>query len=345
MNRTALWYTVGSLVSGLIIFCASGPTPAWAAVLHLDPPESVLYRGDTETVALRLTTDEGECINAAEVVLEYDAGLRAVDVSRGNSIFSVWVVDPVINEAERTISFTGGIPGGYCGRVAGDPALTNVLVEVVMQSPGFAIGSGSDNPNQTIRVVPEKTLVLAHDGSGTAVPFTTEDAVVTLTTTPGQTLTDDWRTRVSEDAVPPADFSISLAREETAFGGQYFITFNTTDKQSGIAYYEVIEEPIADLYSFRWGEATAPWQRVESPYVLVDQTLNSTIRVRAIDKAGNQTMAVLVPDEALRSLSEGRLIFLVVVGVISVLVLVGVIAWLIRRRSRILAEYPDSTTV
>ena len=32
-----------------------------------------------------------------------------------------------INKENRTVTFAGGIPNGYCGRVNGDPKLTNII--------------------------------------------------------------------------------------------------------------------------------------------------------------------------------------------------------------------------
>jgi hypothetical protein len=79
-----------------------------------------------------------------------------------------------------------------------------------------------------------------------------------------------------------------------------------------------------------------------SPYVLIDQSLNSTIRVRAIDKAGNVRIATLVPDPALRSISQNRLITILMVG--SLVVLLGALAFyaLWKRRQRILEEANNS---
>jgi hypothetical protein len=314
------------------------PRSASAALLYFDPGEVTVLRGDTVTLSLRLDTDEGECVNTVDAVIAYEAGIRAVDVSRGSSILNLWVEDPKIDETARTITFAGGITGGYCGRAAGDPGLTNVIADIVFQSPGFAVGGGEakDAPQVAIS---DTSSVLLNDGFGTEAALRTQNAVVLLSDTPGNERTDLWRDRVEEDNDAPADFSVTLTREDTAFSGQYFITWNTQDKQSGIDHYEIMEEPLADLYAFRWGRADAPWVTAESPYVLKDQTLNSTIRVKAIDKAGNETITVLVPDEAVRSMSRDRIVtFAVVGGVLFILVLL-IVYVLLERKKRLLASY------
>ncbi len=312
-----------------------------AALLYLDPSEADLHRGDTATVAVRIDTDTDECINTVDVIIKYDAAVRAEDVSRGDSILNIWVEDPVIDEANHTITFAGGIPGGYCGRIAGDPSLTNVLAEIVFRSPGFAVGAGT-NPVGTVWI-DEASQVFLHDGIGTRAELRTEGATFTLLSTAGTAIDDSWKNRVNEDETPPADFAITLAQDETAFSGEYFITFNSQDKQSGIDHYEVIEEPIEDLYSFTWGGVAAPWSIAESPYVLKDQTLNSTIRVKAVDKAGNETMVIFVPDTALRSMSLDRLITISVMigGALIVLVGVGYVIW--RRKKSLIAAYENNS--
>ena len=103
-----------------------------------------------------------------------------------------------------------------------------------------------------------------------------------------------------------------------------------------------MEEPLEDFYTFQWGRADAPWVEAESPYVLKDQSLNSTIRVKAIDKAGNETIAVLVPDPALRSLSSDRMATL---ALISIFIVVGVVVVgyiLMLRKKRIDKMYDES---
>jgi hypothetical protein len=300
-----------------------------------------VHRGDTVTVALRLDTDEGECVNAVDAVVHYDSSIRAVDVSRGKSILSIWVEDPVIDETDHTIRFAGGIPGGYCGRIPGDPSLTNVLLEIVFRSPGFSIGGGETSPD--VRVwLDDASQAFLHDGFGTPAPLRLQDTSITLLSTAGTAPVDEWKGEVQADKDAPADFTITLTRDETAFSGSHFIIFNTVDKQSGIDHYEVMEEPFSEFGTFRWGRADAPWVETESPYVLTDQSLNSTIRVRAIDKAGNVRIATLVPDPALRSISQDRLITILAVG--SFVVFIGALVFyaLWKRRQQILEEANNS---
>ena len=337
MTRSYYSVVFGALLFTSVLVVMSLGNVANAALLYLDPANVEINRGDTVTLGVRIDTDEGECINTADVVIDYGGAVRAVDVSRGDSILSIWVEDPVIDEENHTISFAGGIPGGYCGRIDGDPRLTNLLAELVFRSPGFSIGGGDDQFSEI--KIGDSSQVLLNDGFGTKADLTVLDARIELSDTAGSSKEDDWSDSVAEDDVPPSEFSINLAKDDDAFSGRYFVAFNTQDKQSGIDHYEIMEEPFEDFYLFKWGGADAPWSVVESPYVLKDQTLNSTIRIKAIDKASNETIEVLVPEEALRTLSRNRIVGITVVGVIA-LGMLGIIGYMLyKRRESLLDEY------
>lgn len=231
--------------------------------------------------------------------------------------------------------FAGGIPGGYCGRIPGDPSLTNVILKLALQSPGFTIGGG-DNTKSPRLWLDDSSQVLLHDGYGTPATLKLQDATIHLLDTAGSEVLDEWRGDVQNDTEQPSDFSITLTRDDFAFNNKYFIVFNSSDKQSGIDHYEVMEEPFSEFYTFKWGRADAPWIRTESPYILKDQTLNSTIRVKAIDKAGNSRISTLVPDTALRSMSQNSLMLWSLIGgtILLILVLAYFAFWMIRKRRR-----------
>ena len=314
--------------------------PLWsdAATLYLDPGVATINRGDSVTLALRIMPDTavGECINAVDAVIRYPDNIQPVDVSLGRSILNIWVERPVIDKDSKTITLAGGLPNGYCGRIEGDPRLTNIVAEIVFRSPGLQIGGGSSVSNVAQVDFGEETQVLLNDGFGTKAPLRLLGATITLEPNAGPVLTDDWREQVRLDTVPPEPFSITLSRDEEgkAFNGKYFISFNTTDKQTGVSYYEVMEEPITELGRFSWGGVDAAWIKTSSPYELKDQSLNSVIRVRAIDKAGNEYLATYIPEESLRSYSRANLIYYTTLGlaVVALISITLVSVWWYRRR-------------
>jgi len=319
------------------------PSTASAASLYIDPAMSELLRGESITMAVRLDTDESinECVNAVDAVITYPENIEPVDVSIGESIFSMWVERPNINKEDRTITFAGGIPNGYCGRVTGDPRLTNVLTEIIFRSPGFVVG-GTQSDANTARVAfaPESAAYL-NDGRGTKADLTTYGANITLNSTGGSGQNNLWRDKVNDDNIPPEEFSIFLEKRDIS--NDYYVVFNTSDKQTGIDTYQIMEESLTEFGSFQWGRADAPWVDARSPYTLQDQSLNSIIRVRAIDKAGNEYIANLIPDESLRTLSSEQLLtYILWAAGLVLLVVTGLVAFvLIKRRRRVTKETSD----
>lgn len=306
-------------------------TPTHAASLYIDPNSLTLLKGDTASVAVRVDTDEDECINTVDAVISYSPGVQAIDVSRGRSILTLWVEEPTIDQDASRVTFAGGIPNGYCGRIPGDPNLTNIVAEIVFRAPGFSVGT-QDTTQSLVHFEPE-TQVLLNDGTGDRAPLRLLDGTIELVQAVGTTTKDEWRTTVNADETQPSPFSIELTRQDGVFGGKYFIAFNTTDKQSGIDHYEVLEESRDDLFTFRFARTDAPWATVESPYVLTDQNLKSIIRVKAVDKAGNERTATLIPDDSLRPVD---ILMYVVIGVAAVfgLIILGALVWLFLRWKR-----------
>lgn len=295
-----------------------------AASLYLDPAYSSLNRGDAIKVAVRLDTDEaqGECVNAVDAVIRYSENIEPVDISTGNSIFSIWVESPKINKEERTVTFAGGVPNGYCGRVIGDPKLSNIITEIIFRSPGFIVGAPATDENKaTIDFIKENSVVYLNDGQGTSFSPAVYGASIDLSNSLGSAISNPWRDEVNSDSQPPTEFAISLQKDDTAFARKWFIVFNSNDKQTGIDHYEVMEEPISQFGTFRWGEAVAPWTIERSPYVLKDQTLNSIIRVKAVDKSGNEYISTLIPDDANRTLSFSFVLVVVVFAALLLLII------------------------
>ncbi|MEK7638659.1 MAG: hypothetical protein AAB388_00715 [Patescibacteria group bacterium] len=328
---------LGIAILGLFFCSVAVPFSATAASLYIDPGHSEINRGDAITLAVRLDVDEAaqECVNAIDAVITYTENVVPIDISIGDSIFNVWVENPIINKDKRTITFAGGIPNGYCGRISGDPRLTNNLINIIFRSPGFAIG-GENDAVAHIDFDPATSAYL-NDGQGTVVAPTVYGATIALTKKAGAVLEDPWREAVQADVRPPEEFSIALEKDTLAFGGKHYIVFNTTDKQTGVDQYQVIEQPLAEFGTFIWGRADAPWITARSPYVLKDQSLNSIIRVRALDKAGNEYIATLVPDSSMRGIATVQILNGVLALLVVMLLVVGgiVVTHVIRRRKRL----------
>ncbi|MFH1423699.1 MAG: hypothetical protein ABIG29_01985, partial [Candidatus Nealsonbacteria bacterium] len=135
----------------------------------------------------------------------------------------------------------------------------------------------------------ESSQILLNDGLGTPVKFSTRGAEFTISPKPFDAAPldpargrNEWQEEIAKDTVPPEIFKIEINQDPLIFEEKYFIIFSTTDKQTGIDYYEIKE---------REGD----WVKTTSPYMLEDQGLRSIIRVRAVDKAGNYIVVEQLP--------------------------------------------------
>lgn len=253
--------------------------------MYLEPSGGQYQPGDTFPVEIKIDT-EGECINAVEVNLSFPQDLKAVDFSRGESIITLWVDSPEINQEKGLISFSGGIPGGYCGRIPGDPEATNSLGKIIFRIPGMIVGELAESLAEVKFL--DTCQVLLNDGFGTPAGLTARGGSFEIVSQRLEPLEEDWQEEIKEDVIPPESFEIEIHREPTAFEGKYFIIFFTSDKQTGIDHYEISETG---------DKAQEKWKEAESPYSLEDQNLNSIIKVKAVDKAGNERIAEYRPSE------------------------------------------------
>jgi hypothetical protein len=302
------------------------PAFASAAVsVFLDPPNISANPRDTFVVNIRIDTG-GECVNAIDGKIKFDnTVLKAVDFGRGQSLISLWLSPPKIDQSAGTISFAGGIPGGYCGRIAGDPGLTNILGKIIFSPTDTAIIT-------THIGMTDDSEVLLNDGLGTKAQAEYKGADVTIGN--GAETKNDWLADIRSDTTAPESFIIELDREPLAYNGKYFIAWSTTDKQSGIDHYEVLETNPWKFGFFEsllsGGEKKAFWTRAESPYVLEDQNLRSRIFVKAVDKIGNEQIAEFEPETSVLQKVEVDRMWIFVTVLLSILIF-ALTAWRTRR--------------
>ncbi len=278
------------LVFCLVLVSCLLPLGAGAVSLYLEPPEGQYQPGDTFSVEIKVDT-EGECINAVEASLSFSQILNAADFSRGKSIITLWIQPPKINQEKGEISFSGGIPGGYCGRVSGDPGASNLLGKIIFKIPGMIVRE-SEESFLEVKFL-DTSQVLLNDGLGTVAGLTTQGAIFKIVPQRTEPLKKGWLEEIKQDVFSPEPFQIKIQQEPTAFEGKYFIIFVTTDKQTGLDHYEVKETRNRHETEH---ETTLNWKVAESPYLLKDQGLKSIIKVKAVDKAGNERTAEYIPE-------------------------------------------------
>jgi len=271
-----------TLIFGLVFLIL--PVFVFAASLYLDPKEEEYYLGDHFGIKIRIDP-EGECINTISVDLTFPNEILIFEgADFGDSIITIWLEKPSSLDAKKInetgkISFSGGIPGGYCGRIPGDPGLTNVVGEIWFFIPSMIVGEVKEKEVE-IKIL-ETSQVFLNDGKGTKAKVNFQNSKIKILPSSGEA-TNQWKEKLAKDGIPPEPFEIQIQKDPLIFDGKYFIIFHTTDKQTGIDYYMVKE-----------GERE--WKIASSPYLLENQNLDEEIKVKAVDRAGNETIVTYYP--------------------------------------------------
>ena len=297
----------------LFLFCvcfAILPLVAEGAILYLEPSSGEYQLGDTFGVKIKIDT-EGECINAIEGNLRFSQDiLKVVDFSQGNSIIALWAKLPEINQESGLVSFSGGIPNGYCGRVLGDPKTSNLLGKIIFRVPEALEGKPRENLAEVGFL--NTSQVLLNDGKGTKAKLITQGAALNILAEKPVIPKDEWKEEIEKDDILPESFKIETSQDPAIFEGKYFIVFSTTDKQTGIDHYEVKE-----------GERD--WKIAVSPYVLENQKLTDDIWIKAVDKAGNERIETIKAPK--KPVSKDTLYLILIL----VVIIIGISWWVIRK--------------
>src|SRR3989344_153901 len=122
-------------------------------VLFVDPPQAVFKIGDEIEVAVKLKSERDvNAIEAGVKIVEDENIIEVVDISKSDSLISLWISEPAFSKEEKLINFVGGIPNpGFNGE-------GNIFsVKLKAKKPGEVIIDFSS------------AAVLANDGKGTDI--------------------------------------------------------------------------------------------------------------------------------------------------------------------------------
>lgn len=239
---------------------------AQAAQITLKVPISKLLVGDEIPIDVYLNT-ENEEINAVDLNIQYPKLLTIQNISKSGSAIQLWVSEPSFTKNE--IHLSGGVPGGVKGQQV-------LLARIQVQAN--AVGEGS------LGLV-SKSKVLLNDGLGTEARLTFVGPAFEIKPKKKDenTVTVETESKLSKtDHDKPESFSIIISDDPKILGGQKFASFFATDSSSGIDHYEI-------------KEGSSGYKLARSPYLLSDQKLHSTIKVKAIDSAGNYQTITYYP--------------------------------------------------
>lgn len=289
------------LLAGII------PANAHAASVYMEASRNTMSVGDTAVVTIKINS-QGAVLNTIDGDIAIKTGGTNVSVqefSLANSSFGLWPRTPSLSKDGLTISFVGGVPGGF-----------NIEGATVFKVVLLAKKEG------TVTIAPQNISVYANDGKGTKVPVDLKGLNIVVTTRKsGTAIQNDWSSVVSSDITPPNDFVIVLGQDSTMFDGKKFAFFSALDNQSGIAYYEVTEN-------------TNKTVRSGSTYVLQNQTGPLTLNVIAYDKAGNKKATTYVGNTTEVKSSPIFNIKLIAIVVAALIFIVVLLKLVFRRKNK-----------
>ncbi len=258
------FFSLALLVS--FLYC----TTVQASNIHVEMKDTSVAIGEVISVDIVLDTKES-VVNAAELVIKFPSEfLSFVRFDDSKSTLSLWVEEPQL-QAPATLHFSGVTPGGI---VSNGAVLVRVYFKVEQEGQG------------NIEVT--DASVLLHDGLGTRDSTSYQNVHIVAGNN-----TSHARDFVFDDELPES-FSLLLDRDANVFDGDYFLSFTTKDKGSGMNYYEVKEG---------W---FAQYKKVQSPYRITSQALDTQIYVKAVDQYGNERIAVFYPQNKVPPLEQKR---------------------------------------
>lgn len=225
--------------------------------------QGTIQSGDTTIMNVLLDT-EGKTINAIDGVItvsdDIGGDFQIKEISVAGSAFSIWPRKPSLAIEGHSIVFTGGA-------VDEVNDINALLFKIVIQV----------NKPGAVHIESSGVVGYLNDGLGTSVPFKKTNETITVLAA-GTTTTDSWKNVIAGDNIPPEKFTVLLGQDQSMFDGMKFLSFQTTDTDSGIDYYDVKE----GVYEY---------VRTGTTYVLQNQDKVKNIIVRAHDKAGNIQIA------------------------------------------------------
>jgi len=262
IKKQKIYTPIFTTLAVFLLLILSFPAKSFAASISASTGDDA-YAKDTIIINVFLDT-EGENINTIDggIILSDTNGndFKVKDLSLVDSAFTVWPRKPSLVSGGDKITFIGGIPNG----TKGNNLLLFKIIATVNQAGNFS-------------VMPSKTLAYLNDGLGTSRSVTKNYSTIKILGARKESV-DKWDDVIFNDNVPPEPFKINLYKDPELYDGNKFISFETTDGQSGVSYYTV-------------KEGDNPPVRTGTNYILNDQKNPVKIVVTAYDKAGNAQIA------------------------------------------------------
>ena len=187
----------------LFLFIGFVPEIASAANIYIETSKNTVSVGDTFIVSMKIDSEKTS-INSVEgdVTLENNNGNLIVnDFSLAKSIFSLWPRTPSLSTDGNTISFVGGVPGGFSIDKA---ILFNIVVEAKKEG--------------TIKISPKNMAIFMNDGKGSRAETNINSLTINVVPQNSEIAPiNEWSSLVATDKTSPEKFDIVIGREPSLF--------------------------------------------------------------------------------------------------------------------------------
>jgi len=247
-------------IIALFIFalCLFINNKADASFISIKPSSDSLSKDEQFYIDVNLNT-EGKTINGIEGSISFSSdNISFVRAEEGNSIVNLWIDKPALSDG--VIKFSGIIPNGFSGVIDPfnpDNKLPGLIIRLIFETKK----EGDCN------IAISKAITTLNDGLGTVDNITPSSIKISI-----QNTSNPYIYKTPNDTAP--ELSASVIRDPNIENNKYVLIFDAKDKQTGIK--EVLIK-----------EGSRPWKKIESPYLLEDQSRHSIITVQATNYSGS----------------------------------------------------------
>ena len=247
-----------------------------AAVISLSSDFATLHVGDTVAIKVKVNT-EHEILNAIESTVTFpNSLLQYISSDDSDSVLNMWIQKPTIIDGSK-IHFAGVTPGGF---VEADAPIVTLLFKV--------IGTGQAN------IELSETSLLKNDGAGTPAKTTQQSLHISVVDGASAITMQTVDTEIPEYFVP------QIINDPDVFSGHATLIFSTTDKGSGIDHFEIKEGWLGQ------------YKIATSPYEIINQSLDTPIYIKAVDRLGNARVEIFYPQNYRPWYQEQRILVTIV---------------------------------
>ena len=281
------FYFIWLFVVGYLLFVV--PMAQAASFSADNIPESV---GVGQQFQLDIFVDsENDILNTIEGSVKFSENdFKINDIRDGNSSILLWIDKP--KTVSGAVTFSGMTPNGI---VRDKNFIISLILEPRRSAEALVTLTGTGYLN---------------DGNGTKVTIKPANFKISVKKElqPDISVAD-----LKNDRETPEDFIPVIVRDDGLLSGKYAVIFETQDKFSGIDRYE-IAEPKLGLF----GVEKPKWGIAVSPYTLNDQSRESFVYIKAVDRNGNERIKKISPEKSFAVYKYSAIWFILIVLLLAI---------------------------